>query len=154
MQQTLIKFAEAHIYLHVLIITLCTAAILIAMIIDLIAGVQKAKQNGKPTTSRGLKMTAKKAIKYFVPFAVLTLLDMVASFILPAPYFSMVWTAYVLLCEFWSIREKSWQKAEIEEQANTFRSVIVNKDDIAKAVIEILTHKSEQEQTTTKEEEK
>ena len=59
MQETLIKFAEAHIYLHVLIITLCTAAILIAMIIDLIAGVQKAKQNGKPTTSRGLKMTAK-----------------------------------------------------------------------------------------------
>lgn len=142
MQETLIKFAEAHIYLHVLIITLCTAAILIAMIIDLIAGVQKAKQNGKPTTSRGLKMTAKKAMKYFVPFAVLTLLDMVASIILPAPYFSMVWTAYVLLCEFWSIREKSWQKAEIEEQANTFRSVIVNKDDIAQAVLDILTHHS------------
>ena len=87
-------------------------------------------------------MTAKKAMKYFVPFAVLTLLDMVASIILPAPYFSMVWTAYVLLCEFWSIREKSWQKAEIEEQANTFRSVIVNKDDIAQAVVDILTHHS------------
>lgn len=142
MQETLIKFAEAHIYLHVLIITLCTAAILIAMVIDLVTGVQKAKQNGKPTTSRGLKMTAKKAMKYFVPFAVLTLLDMVASIILPAPYFSMVWTGYVLLCEFKSIREKSWQKAEIEEQANTFRSVIVNKDDIAQAVVDILTRHS------------
>lgn len=138
MQQTLIRFAEEHLFLHILLITLCTAAILGAMVVDLIAGIYKARQNSKPTTSRGLKMTAKKAGKYFVPFFVLCLLDLVACFLLPAPFFSMLWTGYCLLCEFWSVREKSWQKAEIEEQAKTIRSIIVNKDDIAQSVADLI----------------
>lgn len=134
MQQTLINFAEAHLYLHVVLITLCTTAMLLAMTIDLVFGISKAKQRGEATTSQGFKKTAKKATKYLVPFLSLTLLDMIASFVLPAPFFSMIWAAYVVLSEFWSIRENTWDKADTAKQKRTFSAVIDNKDDIAKAV--------------------
>lgn len=55
MKETFVHFAEAHLYLHIILITLCTAAILVAMAIDLVAGVAKAKENGIATTSRGVE---------------------------------------------------------------------------------------------------
>lgn len=138
MKETFIHFAEEHLYLHIILITLCTAAILVAMAIDLFAGVSKAKENGIATTSRGLKLTSKKAVRYLVPFVTLTLLDMVASFVLPAPFFSMLWTSYVLLCEFKSVREKSWEKKEIHDFERTIKIAASDKADIAKLLADLL----------------
>ena len=138
MKETFIHFAEAHLYLHIILITLCTAAILVAMAIDLFAGVNKAKENGIATTSRGLKLTSKKAVRYLVPFVTLTLLDMVASFVLPAPFFCMLWTSYVLLCEFKSVREKSWEKKEIHDFERTIKIAASDKADIAKLLANLL----------------
>lgn len=138
MKETFIHFAEAHLYLHIILITLCTAAILVAMAIDLFAGVTKAKENGIATTSRGLKLTSKKAVRYLVPFVTLTLLDMVASFVLPAPFFSMLWTSYVLLCEFKSVREKSWEKKEIHDFERTIKIAASDKADIAKLLADLM----------------
>ena len=138
MQEVFYKFAEAHLYLHIILITLCTAAILVAMAIDLVAGVIKAKENGIATTSRGLKLTSKKAVRYLVPFFTLTLLDMVASFVLPAPFFCMLWAAYVLLCEFKSVREKSWEKKEIHDFERTIKIAASDKADIAKLLADLM----------------
>lgn len=138
MKETFIHFAEEHLYLHIILITLCTAAILVAMAIDLVAGVSKAKENGIATTSRGLKLTSKKAVRYLVPFVTLTLLDMVASFVLPAPFFSMLWTSYVLLCEFKSVREKSWEKKEIQDFERTIKIAASDKADIAKLLANLI----------------
>lgn len=138
MKETFIHFAEEHLYLHIILITLCTAAILVAMAIDLFAGVTKAKENGIATTSRGLKLTSKKAVRYLVPFVTLTLLDMVASFVLPAPFFCMLWTSYVLLCEFKSVREKSWEKKEIHDFERTIKIAASDKADIAKLLANLL----------------
>ena len=129
METAYMEFAERHLYLHVAMISLFTGAILVAMFVDLVAGIYKAKQRGEATTSRGLKMTAKKAMRYLVPFFVLCLLDMVASFLLPAPFFSMAWTGYILLAEFWSVRESAWTKEEISKQNRTVRAIIVGRDD-------------------------
>ena len=153
MKETFIHFAEAHLYLHIILITLCTAAILVAMAIDLFAGVTKAKENGIATTSRGLKLTSKKAVRYLVPFVTLTLLDMVASFVLPAPFFSMLWTSYVLLCEFKSVREKSWEKKEIQDFERTIKIAASDKADIAKMLANLIGGaKDVQEAPTTEEE--
>lgn len=138
MQEALDAFLHAHFYLHVVIITLCTAAILLAMLIDLYFGVQKARKRGELVTSRGLKMTTKKAMKYFVPFLVLALLDLVACFLLPAPFFCMLWSAYCLLCEFWSVRESSWEKEEIDKQSRTIRTIIADKDDLGKLIADAI----------------
>ena len=50
MQETLIHFAEQHLYLHIVLIIFCTAAILIAMALDLFFGIRKAHERGQPTT--------------------------------------------------------------------------------------------------------
>lgn len=148
MQQTLIEFAEAHLYLHIVLITLCTTAILVAMAIDLFFGVQKAKERGEARTSRGFKKTAKKGLRYLAPFVSLTLLDIVACFILPAPFFSMVWAAYCILCEFKSIREKAWEKKEIHDFERTIKIAASDKADIAKMLYHLFQSSPEEEETT------
>lgn len=145
MEKALQLLLSDHFYNHILFITLFTAAILLAMAIDLICGIHKARIRGDLITSRGLKMTGKKAVKYFVPFFVLCLLDLVACFLLPAPFFSMFWSSYCLLCEFWSVRESSWQKEEIEKQARTIRTILADKDDLARLIANALSQRSSTE---------
>jgi hypothetical protein len=132
MQEVLIRYAEQHIYLHIVLITLCAAAILVAMGVDLFFGIRKAHERGQPTTSRGLKMTSRKAVKYLVPFLVLTLIDIIGTAVFPAPYLSMIWSAYCLLCEFKSVREKAWEKEEIDKQ-NRFVQTTISEGDLEKA---------------------
>lgn len=128
MQEVLIRYAEQHLYLHIVLITLCAAAILVAMGVDLFFGIRKAHERGQPTTSRGLKMTSRKAVKYLVPFLVLTLIDIIGTAVFPAPYLSMAWAGYCLLCEFKSVREKAWEKEEIERQDRTVQAIISEHD--------------------------
>lgn len=134
------EFLQEHMALHIEIICLCMTAIIIGMAIDLIYGVSKAKQLGLARTSTGYKKTCDKGRKYFMPFAVLMLIDLVACFVMPAPFFSMIWTAYCLFCEFKSVREKAWTKAELRKAERTMSIVIENKDDLAKAITELMFH--------------
>lgn len=131
-------FLQEHLALHIEIICLCTAAIIIGMAIDLIYGVSKAKRLGIARTSTGYKKTCEKGRKYFMPYMVLMLIDFVACFVLPAPFFSMIWTAYCLFCEFKSVREKAWTKAELRKAEKTMNIIIENKDEIAKVVAELV----------------
>lgn len=128
MQEVLIRYAEQHIYLHIVLITLCAAAILVAMGVDLFFGIRKAHERGQPTTSRGLKMTSRKAVKYLVPFLVLTLIDIIGTAVFSAPYLSMAWAGYCLLCEFKSVREKAWEKEEIDKQNRIVQTTIAEGD--------------------------
>lgn len=50
----------------------------------------------------------------------------------------MIWTGYCISCEFKSVREKSWEKAELRKAENTMSVIIENKDDIAKIMAQIL----------------
>lgn len=50
----------------------------------------------------------------------------------------MIWTGYCIFCEFKSVREKSWEKAELRKAENTMSVIIENKDDIAKILAQIL----------------
>lgn len=138
MQEVLIRYAEQHIYLHIVLITLCAAAILVAMGVDLFFGIRKAHERGQPTTSRGLKMTSRKAVKYLVPFLVLTLIDIIGTAVFPAPYLSMAWAGYCLLCEFKSVREKAWEKEEIDKQNRIVQTTIAE-GDLEKAAKKFVT---------------
>lgn len=139
MNEVIQTFAVEHLYRFAFIVTLCMAAMLIAMLVDLIFGVRKAKRNGEATTSTGLKKTCDKARKYFSPFMATVCIDVIAACAsLQVPIFSMLWAAYCVFCEFISIREKAWQKAEIRQQERTMKVILENKDDIAKALIQLL----------------
>lgn len=139
MSELLLQFFRDHLLVHIVVVFLCTIAMIVAMAVDLIFGIQKAKQRGEATTSRGLKMTAKKAVRYLVPYSILVLIDLVCAVLIPLPVVSLPWTVYVLLCEWKSIRESAWTKEEISRQNRTVRAIIVGRDDpeaLANVVLE------------------
>lgn len=125
---------------HVVVIIIEVVALLVAMGIDFFTGMYKARVNGEKITSRKKKMTAQKANRYFSPFAVLVFMDLIAAVYLPAPLFSIPYAIYLLSCEFTSIREKAWEKAEIERASRTINMVLENREDLAKAIAEILNN--------------
>lgn len=138
MREALEALLTQHLYRYAVIIALCMAAMIIAMAVDLVFGIRKAKKNGEATTSRGFKKTCEKARKYFSPFMATLCIDAIACIILPLPAFSMIWAAYCIFCEFISVREKAWQKAEIRKQERTMQVILENKEDIAKALLAAL----------------
>ena len=153
MSEVIQTFAVEHLYRFAFIVSLCMAAMLVAMVVDLIFGVRKAKQNGEATTSTGLKKTCDKARKYFSPFMATVCIDIIAACAnLQVPIFSMLWSAYCVFCEFISIREKAWQKAEIRKQERTMKVILENKEDIAKTLIQLLNQ--EQKEGGEKDEDK
>ena len=132
------QFVHEHMYMHIVLIALSVAVMLLSMAVDFFTGLQKARRNGVARTSQGLKKTAAKATKYFTPYMVLVGIDLISCVVLPVPAFSMVWAAYCVYCEFKSVREKSWQKAELRKAEKTMSVIIENKDEIAKLAAEIL----------------
>ena len=145
MSEVIQTFAVEHLYRFAFIVSLCMAAMLVAMVVDLIFGVRKAKRNGEATTCTGLKKTCDKARKYFSPFMATVCIDIIAACAnLQVPIFSMLWSAYCVFCEFISIREKAWQKAEIRKQERTMKVILENKEDIAKTLIQLLNQEQKE----------
>lgn len=132
MTEIIQTFVQEHLYKVSLIIALCMGALVVSMAVDLFFGIKKAKENGEATTSRGFKKTCDKARKYFSPFMVAVCIDIIAACA------NLVWAGYCVFCEFVSVREKSWQKAEIRKQERTVSILLENKEDIAKAMLEVL----------------
>ena len=131
-------FDFSRIHLHVVWLVLTYGAVLFAMFIDLITGLRKAKQAGIATTSRLLKKSCDKAIKYFFPMLCLMPVDILASQFLPLPAFTMLMAAFNIFCEWKSIMEKTHTKKEIHDAAQTVSVIVKNKDDIAQVFAEVL----------------
>lgn len=146
MTEIIHTFLQEHLYRSALVIAICMGALIVSMSVDLFFGIKKARQNGEATTSMGLKKTCDKARKYFSPFMVTVCIDLIACIVMPFPVFSMIWTGYCVFCEFMSVREKSWQKAEIRKQEKTISILLENKDDLAKAFAEVLKKQQEAEE--------
>ena len=143
MTEIIHTFLQEHLYRSALVIAICMGALIVSMAVDLLFGIKKARQNGEATTSMGLKKTCDKARKYFSPFLVTVCIDLIACIVMPFPVFSMIWAGYCVFCEFMSVREKSWQKAEIRKQEKTISILLENKDDLAKAFAEVLKKQQE-----------
>ena len=139
-------FLQEHLYRSALVIAICMGALIVSMAVDLFFGIKKARQNGEATTSMGLQKTCDQARKYFSPFMVTVCIDLIACIVMPFPVFSMIWAGYCVFCEFMSVREKSWQKAEIRKQEKTISILLENKDDLAKAFAEVLKKQQEAEE--------
>lgn len=144
MNEALNLLMTEHLYRYAVIVALCMLAMVVAMAIDLVFGIRKAKENREATTSRGFKKTCDKARKYFSPYIVTVCIDLIACVVVSLPVFSMIWAAYCIFCEFISVREKAWQKAEIRKQERTMQVVLENKDDIARALLAALRETDKQ----------
>lgn len=132
------QFFSTYLLRHVVVVLLCLAGIIAGMAVDLYFGIRKAKINGEVTTSTGLKKTCEKAQKYLLPFFILVWIDILGAVILKVPIFSMCWSAYCIYCEWRSVLEKSWTKAELRKAEKTMHVVIENKADIAALIQELI----------------
>lgn len=56
MNEAILEFI-GHAYAHIVLIAVATAALFLAMVVDLYYGIKKAKELGKATSSTGLKKT-------------------------------------------------------------------------------------------------
>lgn len=138
-----------NLHSHIVWLVITYAMVLLAMLIDFITGVHKARQRGEATTSRGFKKTCDKAAKYFLPMFVLTCLDLIGCVILPVPAFTMFFGAFNIFCEVKSVFENTHTKLEIKDAEESVKVIIKNKDDIANLVLEALKKIQEQQKEDT-----
>lgn len=145
MKEIIALFGDAPIKTHIAWIVLAFALVIIAMVIDLVCGIRKAKEAGIARTSTALKKTADKAVKYFVPMLSLACIDIVSCWLLPIPVFTLLFSMYNLICEGLSVMENTHKKAEIRDMANTVQVVIKNKDDFKDMVGQLIDEKLNKE---------
>lgn len=133
----------------------CYLMCVLAVALDLISGVRKAKARGEYRSSRKLRLTVEKLVKYLNMLAVLTCIDAVqvlSFFILAAqsgkafvmlPVFTGLGTIFVCFIELKSIYEKNTdkRKAEIEDTAKKIKEVLL--DETNRELIKSLLEKLE-----------
>lgn len=117
------------------ILVVCTC-VLIAMIIDLVAGIKKAKQRGEICTSYGLRRTIDKSRRYFSLLMLCVLMDIIASLVIKMPYFTLVAGLFLVGVEVLSWFEKGDQKEK--RNATLMIDLLKNKEDITKAVADAI----------------
>lgn len=112
--------------------------VVVAMAVDFATGVRKALKAGIATQSRGYKRTCDKAVKYFLPMLCLTCIDLISSVFFTAPFLTMAMGTFNIFCEWKSVMESTHEKKQIHDAADTIRTVIENRDDIAGAISEVI----------------
>lgn len=128
---------------HAIWLLITYSAVIFAMAIDFVTGISKAKKAGIATRSKGFKMTAEKAGKYFLPMLCLTCIDMFTAVILPAPFLTMIMAGFNIFCEWKSVFESTHDKQEIRDAANTMQVVVKNKEDLAQIFSDVLSRMAE-----------
>ena len=107
----------ASLHVHAVWLALTYIAVILAMSVDFVAGLRKARAAGIASNSRGYKMT---------------------SVILPAPFFTMLMGGFNIFCEWKSVMESTHDKQEMRDAANTLNVIVKNKDDIAAIVMQAM----------------
>ena len=129
---------NASLHIHAVWLAIAYVAVILAMAVDFIAGLRKAKIAGKVTTSRAWKMTTENPTKSFLPMLCLSCIDVLTSVVLPAPFFTLLMGAFNIFCEWKSVLESTHDKQELREAANTFNVIVKNKDDIAGIIMQAM----------------
>lgn len=109
-------------------------ATVVAMAVDFVCGVRKARKARIATTSKGYKMTCAKAAKYFPPMVCLSLVDMLVCSLVPLPVLTLAMASFNIFCEWKSIFESIHEKAEIRKAEKTMGIILDNYDDLGKAI--------------------
>lgn len=114
------------------------ACVLVAVAVDFVSGVRKARRAGVKTNSQGYKRTCDKAIKYFLPMLCLSCVDFLASIFFVAPFLTMSMGAFNIFCEWKSVMESTHEKAEMRRAAESIRVIVDNYDDRSRTIVELL----------------
>lgn len=122
------------------------AIVTLAMVIDLLSGYQKAKERGEARTSYGLRRTVQKAVLYYALMLFAFMFDCIGTFFYPLPFVTLIASGFLVLIEGKSIFEKAHDKdrRRINGNMKDVAIFLENKDDLAKAVAEVIKSKTKE----------
>lgn len=146
-----ILFSEAHTMLMIGLFVML--AVLMAMIVDLGAGLYKAKQRGELRTSEALRRTLSKFISYHGGLIIAVMVDLLIHFLhifdllgltalSSVPVVTILVGIFLLIVEFMSVREKADAKTK-KNQAEAIKllSQLLSKEDV-KELLQMLAQKN------------
>ncbi len=102
----------------------CYVAVMVAVCIDLVAGVLKSRRLGIPRTSRRFRKTAQKTGRYLLPMVCLTCIDVLVAGYNRVPMLTPVMAAYNVFCEFRSVMESVGDKEEIARSTDDLKNFV------------------------------
>lgn len=122
--------------------------IALAVFLDLITGVYKAKSLGYLITSDGLKRSARKMVLYYSLMTFAGFMDIMiyGLELVNVPYVSLLFALFVFLIEGKSILERANEKERkrLLGGAKDVTTILASKDEIAKAIHDYLKQKSDE----------
>lgn len=134
-----------------LILAIPYVTVFVAIAIDLIAGVMKAKAAGEVRTSFGLRRTVSKFKDYYSLLLVSSMIDVLLSLLdtYNQPFVTFAAGLYLVVIELISIREKWDEKVRRRnnKDIHAVLSVLENRGDLLKAFTEILKRETDEKQT-------
>lgn len=138
------------------IVVLSMVIVFLAMIIDLVSGLIKAKQRNEVRSSYGLKRTLNKFIMYEGGMLIAAGVDVLIHLshllelfrldvILGIPIITILLGVYLLVVEGISVREKADQKIRGEMQkANEIVSKLISREELVDLLTEVVKRRDEQ----------
>ena len=126
---------------------------LIAVFIDLIMGLYKAKSLQYLITSDGLKRSANKMVLYYSLMAFGSMMDIAAYGLefVSVPYVSILFCIFVLAIEGKSVFERASEKERrrLMNGAKDVTAILASKDEIAKAIHDYIETKTKEKENET-----
>lgn len=134
----------------IIIIVMACMIVLFAMIIDLISGINKAKQRGEVRSSYGLSRTLSKFIMYEGGMLIAAGVDLLIHFsklylllhldvIYGLPVVTCLVGIFLLIVEFLSVREKADDKTRTEiSRAEQIAMKVFNKEELVQALTQAI----------------
>lgn len=115
----------------------------IAIIIDLISGVRKAKERGEMRTSYGFKQTVNKVVLYYTFMLFALLIDCIGTFFYPLPFVTFIAAGFLIFIEAKSFFEKAHDKdkRKFNKSLQELAIILENKEDLVKGLAEIVKQK-------------
>lgn len=135
-------------YMLVIVVVACLL-VLVAMGIDLVSGVNKARMRGEVRSSYGLKRTVSKFIMYEGGMVIAAGIDLLIHYcklfhllhidiLYGVPLITCLLGIFLLIVEGISVREKADEKTRLElskaEQVAQLATKMVNKDELVEAL--------------------
>lgn len=110
----------------------CYVAVMVAVGVDLVAGVWKSRRLGIPRTSRRFRKTAQKTGRYLMPMVCLTCIDVLVAGYNRLPMLTPVMAAFNIFCEFRSVVESTGDKDEIARSTDDLKTFVAILDRLLK----------------------
>lgn len=126
--------------------------VLVAIIIDLVSGIKKAKELGELRTSVGFRRTVSKGVQYYGLLCFAFMFDLLGSFFFPLPYFTMLATFFLVFVEAKSVFEKAQDKdrRKMNDSIKDLVILLEHKDDLLNGIKKLLKDKEEEKENDTR----